>query len=100
MRCWHLQRVSWQYRFLPAEERCILIPVQDQAACLVPVGIRRDHHRTLSATTDKAERDYGQTATVMTVLLMKCLPDFVNALVDDVQVRADALAVLEESSRR
>ncbi|WP_371792922.1 hypothetical protein OG285_31800 [Streptomyces sp. NBC_01471] len=37
---------------------------------------------------------------VYEALLMKLLPDFVNAIVDDEQVRADALATLEEAGRR
>ncbi|MFI6688036.1 hypothetical protein [Streptomyces sp. NPDC050485] len=32
------------------------------------------------------------------LLLMKLLPDFVHAIVDDEQVRADALAMLEKSA--
>jgi len=55
---------------------------------------------SLAVSNHMRERDYGQTATVMTALFMKCLPDFVDALVDDEQVRADALAILEEASRR
>ncbi|MER5549846.1 hypothetical protein ABT072_47510 [Streptomyces sp. NPDC002589] len=55
---------------------------------------------SLAIADHMKERDYGQTANVMTVLFMKLLPGFVNALVDDEQVRGDALAILEEANNR
>ncbi|MFJ4800885.1 hypothetical protein [Streptomyces murinus] len=53
------------------------------------------------AVAEHIERpDYGPAAAAFTVLLIKLLPGFVTALVDDEQVRTDALATLRESGRR
>ncbi|MEJ8650667.1 hypothetical protein WKI65_21840 [Streptomyces sp. MS1.AVA.3] len=44
-------------------------------------------------------RDVGEATDVYTVLLFKLLPNLINAIVDDEQVRADALATLEKAHR-
>jgi len=54
---------------------------------------------SLAIAEHMEERDYGDATNVYTLRLLKLLPDFINAIVDDEQVRADALATLERSRR-
>ncbi|MFC9626439.1 hypothetical protein ACFTXM_42985 [Streptomyces sp. NPDC056930] len=55
---------------------------------------------SLAIAEHMKERDYGKATHSYAVLLMKLLPDFVNAIVDDEQVPGDALATLKEARHR